>query len=85
MPKESAVMGMPNEYCVAVDADHMSMTKFKGSTNEAYQLFVEFILRNPTSKPKIRVESGNIKTYSNFWSSTNPRIDKEHVVDAGGM
>ena len=36
-------MGVPNETCVALDSDHVHMTKFDDPTNEVYQLIVRRI------------------------------------------
>ena len=50
VPRESAVMNMPNEDVIALDADHIGMTKFVNSTDPAYQWIVQHILKTCGSK-----------------------------------
>ena len=51
-------MGVPNETCVAVDADHVHMTRFDDPTNEVYQLVVGSMRETGETAPKRHAEAG---------------------------
>ena len=56
-------MGVPNETCVALDADHVHMTKFDDSTNEVYQLIVGLIRGVRDIEPKEMAEAGKAGSF----------------------
>ena len=56
-------MGVPNETCVALDADHVHMTIFDDSTNEVYQLIVESMREIRETEPKRITEAGKARTF----------------------
>ena len=60
-------MGMPNEFSIAIDADHIEMTKFINRMDTSYQMIIDRILsrRNPFS------ESYKLGQFSRF----NKRLD----------
>ena len=51
-------MGVPYETCVALDADHVHMTRFDDSTNEVYQLIVGLMREIRETEPKRLAEAG---------------------------
>lgn len=51
VPKENAVMSLPNELIVALNSDHIQMTKFPNKNDLAYELIVRQILDITLSKP----------------------------------
>ena len=51
-------MGVPNETCVALDADHVHMTKFDDSTNDVYQLIVALMREIRETEPNKIAEAG---------------------------
>ena len=51
-------MGVPNETCVALDADHVHMTKFDDPTNEVYQLIVGLMREIGETALKKHAEGG---------------------------
>ncbi|KAK0512397.1 hypothetical protein JMJ35_005525 [Cladonia borealis] len=59
-------MGVPNEICVALDADHVHMTKFDDSANEVYQLIVRLIREVPDRKPKKLAEAGKTGSFHHY-------------------
>ena len=56
-------MGVPNETCVALDADHVHTTRFDDSTNEVYQLIVESIREIRETETKRLTEAGKACTF----------------------
>ena len=55
-------MGVPNETCVALDADHVHMTKFDDSTNDVYQLIITLMREIRGIEPKRLAEAGEAST-----------------------
>ena len=51
-------MGVPNETCVPLYADHVHMTKFDDPTNEVYQVIVRVIREVGETEPKKLAEAG---------------------------
>ena len=51
VPEENAVMSMPNERIVALNSDHIEMTKLVHKNDLAYDLIVGQILDSTSSKP----------------------------------
>ncbi len=83
-------MGAPNEICVALDADHVHMTKFDDSTNEVYQLIVGLMREVRGTEPKRLVEAGKACNFQRrndlILKSLGLVKDGEHLtVDPKGM
>ena len=51
-------MGVPNETCVALDADHVHMTRSDDPTNEVYQLIIGLMREIRNTAPKRHAEAG---------------------------
>ena len=62
VPRENVIIGVPNETCVALDADHVHMTRFDDSTDEIYQLIVESMRGIRETEPKRLAEVGKACT-----------------------
>ncbi len=60
VPQESAVMNMPNERRIAINADHNEMTKFVNKTDPTYYLIMRQILNMLLSKPGTSVRFGKL-------------------------
>ena len=60
MPREDAVMNMPNEVVIGIDADHIRMTKFVNKSDSAYSQIVLFILEKFRSKADKQSELGKL-------------------------
>ena len=43
-------MGMPNKSIIAIDADHMEMTKFVSSMDQGYRQIIQHIMRDPLTE-----------------------------------
>ena len=83
-------MGVPNETCVALDADHVHMTKFDDSTNEVYQLIVGLMRETRETEPKKLVENGKACSFQRrddlIVKPLGLAKDGEHLtVDPKGM
>ena len=83
-------MDVPNEICVAVDADHVHMTKFDDQTNEEYQLIVREIREVSEPKPKCfaeAAEAGSLQRHDSLiLNPSGPTKDSEQpTVDPKGM
>ena len=72
VPQESAVMDMPNEHRVALNADHFGITKFVDKMDPAYHLIFRKILSIPLSKPGTSVRFGKL----------NIRLDDRSLIFA---
>ena len=59
-------MGVPNEICVPLDADHVHMTKFDDPTNEVYQIVVRVIREVGDTEPKKPTEAGKAAVFQSW-------------------
>ena len=90
VPRESVIMGTPNEISVALDADHVHMTKFDDSTNEVYRLIVGLLREVRGIEPKRLAEAGEAINFRRrddlILKSLELFKDNEHLtVDPKGM
>ena len=80
----------PIETCVALDADHVHMTKFYDSTHEVYQLIVELIREVRYNEPKKIAEAGIAGSFQQRDDLTLGVLglmkdDEQFTIDPKGM
>ncbi len=83
-------MDVPNEICVALDADHVHMTKFDDPINEVYQLVVRQIREVSEPEPMRfaeAVNAGSFKRHDDLILTSLGliKVDERLTVDPKGM